>query len=69
MLSQREGYFPRGGGRRAAVRASPLVAGLVLVMPPVEVVVEHDDASGGHAGNDAPGRGREKAGLSPLFTS
>lgn len=33
---------------------SPSVSGLVLVMPPVEVVVEEDDASGRHAGYDAP---------------
>lgn len=30
------------------------VPGLVLVVPSVEVVVEEDDASRGHAGNDAP---------------
>lgn len=40
----------------AVGRAS--VPGLVLVMPPVEVVVEEDDASRRHACYDAPaGRG------------
>lgn len=38
----------------------PSVAGLVFVVPPVEVVVEQDDAPRGHAGNDAPGRSREE---------
>lgn len=30
------------------------VPGLVLVVPSVEIVVEEDDASRRHAGNDAP---------------
>lgn len=37
---------------------SSSVPGLVLVVPSVEIVVEEDDASGGHAGNDAPEGGK-----------
>lgn len=37
---------------------SSSVPGLVLVVPSVEIVVEEDDASRGHAGNDAPEGGK-----------
>lgn len=37
------------------------VPGLVLVVPSVEIVVEEDDASRRHAGNDAP-----EGGLAPI---
>lgn len=49
--------FPRPPPQLLSVKSllfSPSVSGLVLVMPPVEVVVEEDDASGCHAGYDAP---------------
>lgn len=47
------GAFPAqpGAGPRWAITS---VAGLVFMMPPVEVIVEQDDASRSHAGNDAP---------------
>lgn len=33
------------------------------MMPPVEVIVEQNDASWGHARNDAPRQSREKSSL------
>ena len=56
-------------GGRGWAQPSPSVAGLVLVVPPVEVVVEQNDASWGHASNDAPGRSREEGITNPAVSS
>lgn len=54
---------PAEAGGQAATQLSLSVAGLVFVMPPVKVVVKQDDASRGHARNDAPGRTKRRTGL------
>lgn len=60
------GAFPAqpGAGPRWAITS---VAGLVFMMPPVEVIVEQDDASRSHAGNDAPARGQREGFRDPHF--
>jgi hypothetical protein len=42
------------------LRGPASVSGLVLVVPPVEVVVEQDDTTRRHAGYDAPRRGQPR---------
>lgn len=43
----------------AAAAVAGSVPGLVLVVPSVEIIVEEHDASGCHAGYDAPSRSKE----------
>ena len=59
-LPTRDAALPRGAcapGSDSALGLSRLsVSVLVLVMPPVKVYIESYDATGGHAGDQRPGK-------------